>query len=72
MTFTQEFDVDSFPFWGPAVCIVDEVKHAGKMDALQEIVETAFYDETPSKTEVNDFVWNESDFILQTLGLRES
>ena len=70
MKYTQEFNVDTFGFYGPAVAIVDEIKRANQMDALQEIVETAFYDDTPSKTEINDFIWNESDFILKQLGLR--
>ena len=71
MQFTQEFNVDTFNFWGPAKAIIDEIRQAKKLDDLQEIIETAFYEETPSKTSVNDFVWTESDFILQQLGLRE-
>ena len=72
MKYTQEFNVDTFGFYGPAVAIVDEIKRAKKMDALQELVETAFYDSTPSKTSINDFIWTESQFILQQLGLRPS
>ena len=71
MQFTQEFNVDTFPFWGPATAIVDEIKRAQKLDGLQELVETAFIETTPSKTAINDFVWTESDFILKTLGLRK-
>ena len=72
MKYVQEFNVDSFPFWGPAVAIVDEIKRAKKMDELQEIIETAFYDDVPSKTDINDFVWNESSFIFQQLGMHEN
>lgn len=71
MQFTQEFNVDTFPFWGPARAVVDEIRKASKLDGLQEVIETAFYDTTPSKTSINDFVWTESDFILKTLGLRK-
>ena len=71
MQFTQEFNVDTFNFWGPAKAIIDEIKQAQKMDGLQELVETAFYDSTPSKTAINDFIWTDSDFILETLGLRK-
>lgn len=70
MQFTQEFNVDTFPFWGPTKAIVDEIKRAQKLDGLQELVETAFYDSIPSKTAINDFIWTDSDFILKTLGLR--
>ena len=69
MVYTREFDVDTFNFWGPATAIVDEIRKAEKMDAFQEIIETMFYDETPSATSINDVVWHESDFILQQLGL---
>ena len=72
MEYTAEFDAYNFPFWGPAKAIVDEIRHAHKLDDLQEVIETAFYDEIPSKTAINDFVWEESDFILQQLGLRET
>lgn len=71
MQFTQEFNVDTFQFYGPAKAIVDEIRRASKLDGLQEVIETAFYDTTPSKTSINDFVWTESDFILKTLGLRK-
>ena len=71
MQFTQEFNVDTFPFWGPAKVVVDEIRQAQKLDGLQEIVETAFTETIPSKTAINDFIWTESDFILKTLGLRK-
>ena len=71
MQFTQEFNVDTFPFWGPAKAVVDEIRQAQKLDSLQELVETIFHEMTPSKTAINDFVWTESVFVLKSLGLRE-
>ena len=71
MQFTQEFNVDTFPSWGPARAIVDEIRQAKMLDGLQEIVETTFCGSIPSKTAINDFVWTESDFVLKSLGLRE-
>ena len=69
MQFTQEFNVDTFNFWGPAKAIVDEIRQAEKLDDLQELVETEFNEMTPSKTAINDFIWTDSDFILEALGL---
>ena len=71
MTYTQEFDVDSFPFWSGAKDTVSIVKRAGKMDSLQLIVEEAFVDSStpPTKTQINDFVWLERDLILSQLGI---
>ena len=71
MQFIQEFNVDMFPFWGPAKAVVDEIRQAKMLDGLQEIVETTFCGSIPSKTAINDFVWTESDFVLKTLGLRK-
>ena len=71
MKFTQEFNIESFQFWGPAKAVVDEIRRVHKMAGLQDLIETAFYGETPSKTALNDFVWTESDFIFQQLGLRK-
>lgn len=71
MQFTQEFNVDTFPFWGPAKAVVDEIRQAQKLDSLQELVETTFHGMTPSKTAINDFIWVENDFVLKTLGLRK-
>ena len=70
MQFIQEFNVDMFPFWGPAKAVVDEIRQAQKLDSLQELVETTFHGMTPSKTAINDFIWVENDFVLKTLGLR--
>ena len=69
MQFTQEFDVDSFPFWSGARDTIAEVKKAKKMDELQLLVEEAFIGKTPTKTEINDFVWFKRDLILSQLGI---
>lgn len=72
MQFTQEFDVDSFPFWSGAEDTVKEVKKAKKLDELQLLVEEAFIGKTPTKTQVNDFVWFERDLILSQLGILDN
>lgn len=72
MQFTQEFDVDSFPFWNGARDTIAEVKKAEKMDELQLVVEDAFAGETPTKTQVNDFVWFNRDLILSQLGILDN
>jgi len=71
MVYTQEFSVDEFPFWSGAKDTVDEVRKAGKMDGLQSLVDEAFAGKTPTKTQVNDFVWFERDFIFGSLGIGE-
>lgn len=67
MQFTQEFNVDTFPFWSGAKDTIANVKKAKKMDKLQTLIEDYFANQTPTKTQVNDFVWFQSDFILEQL-----
>ena len=65
MQFTQEFNVDTFHFWSGAKDTIEYVKKAKKMDELQTLIEDYFADQTPTKTQVNDFVWFQRDFIFE-------
>ena len=67
MQFTQEFNVDTFHFWSGAKDTIEYVKKAKKMDELQTLIEDYFADQTPTKTQVNDFVWFQKDFIFEQL-----
>ena len=69
MTYTQEFDVDTFPFWSGAKYTITEVKKAKKMDELQTFIEEYFANQSPTKTQINDFVWLQNGFILSQLGI---
>ena len=69
MKYTQDFSVDDFPFWSGAKDTVEAVRDAGKMDDLQSLVEEQFQDRIPTKTDVNDFVWFEREFIFAQLGI---
>ena len=67
MQFTQEFNVGTFHFWSGAKDTIEDVKKANKMDELQTLIEDYFADQTPTKTQVNDFVWFQRDFIFEQL-----
>ena len=67
MQFTQEFNVDTFNFWSGAKDTIKDVKKAKKMDELQTLIEDYFANQTPTKTQVNDFVWFQRDFIFEQL-----
>ena len=69
MTYTQEFDVDTFPFWSDAKDTIAEVKKAKKMDELQEFIEDCFTGSVPTKTQINDLVWFSRECILLRLGI---
>ena len=72
MQFTQEFDVDSFQFWGGAADVAAKCRKAGKLDDLGQLVEEEFAGKTPTKTQVNDFVWFGWNEIYKILGISGS
>ena len=39
-----------------------------EMQSLENLIDEIFYDELPTDTEINDFVWFERDTIAQHLG----
>lgn len=64
MEYTKEFDVQDFNFWAGAQQRIDAVnayaantRNWGVIDELQSLIEQAFDGETPTETEVNDYVW---------------
>lgn len=72
MVYSKDFSVDSFEFWSGAKDTVNDVRAAGKMDELQEIIEEQFPDSVPTATQINDFVWFERGYIYSQLGLDEN
>ena len=71
MKFTEEFDVDAFPFWAGAKDTVDVVRKANNMDGLQSLIEEHFAESTPTKTDINDYVWFGRNAVLDALGINE-
>ena len=72
MIYSKDFSVDSFEFWSGAKDTVEDVRKAGKMDELQEVIEEQFPDCVPTETQINDFVWFERGYIYSQLGLDEN
>ena len=58
--------------WAGAVDTLNSIVEADKEDEFMQLLEGVFMDsETPTETEVNDFIWFETDFIFEHLGLDE-
>lgn len=58
--------------WSGAIDTLKDVEEAGKTDELMELLEETFYGETPTETQVNDFLWFEREYIYDSLGLDEN
>lgn len=58
--------------WSGAVDTLNSIVEADKEDEFMQLLESVFYGDTPTDTEVNDFIWFETDFIFGNLGLNEN
>lgn len=70
MYYTEEFNIDSFNFWGGAKSRINSVKELGKLYELEDLIIEVFGDrEDVYKTDINDFVWFEDEMIDKYLGI---
>ena len=71
MKYTQEFNVDTFPWWSGAKDTITEVKKHNKMDELQQLIEEEFANMIPTATQLNDYVWFNHENICKALGISD-
>lgn len=57
--------------WSGAIDTLNTVQENNKEDELMEFL-NRYFEECPDLTEVNDFLWFESDFIFEALGISKS
>ena len=65
MNFTDLFNNS----WSGAIDTLKAIELADKEDELMEYLEEIFEGDVPDETEVNDFLWFESDDIYEYLGI---
>ena len=72
MRYVIERDLSDFPFWGGGEQAMERISSSPDYDevALEDLL-TECLCETPTETEINDFLWFEQDFIMETLGWRD-
>lgn len=58
--------------WSGAVDTLEDIEKSDKEEELMELLEQVFFDEIPTDTEVNDYLWFERDEIYSNLGLNEN
>ena len=54
--------------WSGAVDTLETIEENEKEEELMALLEDTFED-VPTETEVNDFLWFEDDFIFEELGI---
>lgn len=57
LKFTVDFDIDGFEFWGGARQVVEQLRKEDLLEDALVLIETAFEGETPTETQINDYVW---------------
>ena len=74
MCYTVDFNVYKFPWWSGACDTIRDIENAGLMDELQQHLEEVFdYEaDTPSDTDINDYVWHDRERVYDALGLDEN
>lgn len=58
--------------WSGAIDTLNDIERANLEDEFMDFLENIFYGETPTETEVNDFIWFDRDYIYESLGLDEN
>lgn len=62
-----------FDFWSGAADTFNDIVKAGRIKTFWQYIKDTFFDcEYVSETELNDFVWFESESIYEACGLTET
>ena len=57
MKYSVDFDISTFEFWGGARQVVEQLRKEDLLEEASVLIETAFEDNNPTATEINDYVW---------------
>lgn len=69
MKYIMEIEsLAQFEAWQGGLETLHSVLERGGIDELTNLCEDVFSGSTPTETEINDWLWFESDFIYKSLG----
>ena len=57
--------------WSGANYTIEKVEEAGKEGLLMEHLEEVFYNEIPTITEVNDYLWHDHEYVMEAMEIGE-
>ena len=72
MKFTQEIELEKFEAWSEARETLNRLIKLDKCQEIEQHLEDLYCDSIPTETDINNFLWFETDFIIEYLGLTES
>lgn len=70
MKVYYNLDLENFQAWSGGKITLDRVIEEGKINDLEYLVNDLFGDEI-AETQLNDFLWFDSDYIYKSLGIEE-
>lgn len=73
MRYVSERNLSDFPFWSGGEDAMERISSSPDYDeeVLEQFLQEHFFEEIPTEDEINDFLWFEQDYIMETLGWRE-
>ena len=71
MEYRVESSLENFDAWSGGKDTLDVLIEKDVCDEVQSLIEEAFSDEIPTKTDINDFLWFRKDFIAHELGYED-
>ena len=71
MKIVKEYDFDDLyrNSWNSEIDTLNTISENNMENELMEHLESVFSDKIPTETEVNDYLWFESDYIYKCLGI---
>ena len=71
LTIKKEIDFNDLKnmVWSGAVDTIQRIEDEQKQDSLMALLNEVFFERQPDITDVNDYLWFESDSIYECLGI---
>ena len=70
MYFKKDFG--EFVPWSGAVPTWDKIVENNMEEEFEQLLEDIFCDDIPTDTQINDLLWFDSDWVLESLGISDS
>lgn len=70
MRIYKELDLTSFEPWSGATDTYDTICNADKLDELEALLEE-LYPDGIEETQLNDLLWFDDEWVLESLGISE-
>lgn len=63
--------IDQFKAWSGGLETLNTVRERGGIDRLTTLCEDVFSGNTPTQTQINDWLWFDEDVIFRYLGYKD-